>query len=217
MELAVFGVMCLAALGFLIRIGMKANYDQEIRMAAFRRAMAAAQADNGTDADSVGTLYEYLADRQMPDPNDGFMMLPRARTEASAYVEWGDRLTMAYGDGDPSTTTPKGRLTQEHIIVNVNGADTDAIRPGGLRAEDFAESGTFSDGIGPPVVVTAIPRAIDGYTMDNTVGSADITQTRTSSDLSSATNTSSTTRINTKSGDSISSGVSSNSHVHWDY
>src|SRR3989338_5082023 len=77
-ELAVFGSILLAALGFLLRVGMKMNYDQEIRMATFRRALAAAHADNGTDQDAMAVLYYYMSDRQMPDPGDGMMSLPRA-------------------------------------------------------------------------------------------------------------------------------------------
>ncbi len=205
------GVVCLAALGFLIRIGMKANYDQEIRMAAFRRALKAAEVDNGTDQDSLGTLYHYIAARQMPDPNDGFLTLPRGRTEASAFVEWGDRLTMAYGDGDPAIDTSKGRLTQERILVNNNGNEQE------FRSEDFQESGTFSDGIGPPVVVTAIPRLIDTYTVTNTAGGTTITQTTGGSVFTgSSAATSDSTCVNTQGAcTTVSGGAPGKPIVTW--
>src|SRR3989338_1385595 len=103
LELAIFGMVALASLGFLIRVGMQMNYDQEIRMAAFRRALAAAAAYNGTTQDAIAATYHYASDRQMPNPSDGLISLPRSRTEASAFVEWGDRLTFArqdYAGGD---------------------------------------------------------------------------------------------------------------------
>ena len=130
LELAVFGVLALAALGFLIRVGMQANYEQEVRMAAFRRAMAAADALNNVNerdrADAMAVGYHYIVDRQMPDPLDGFMGLTRNRTEASAFVEWGDHLTFAWETpkarlgGDADRKDPRGWKTQPLFLIRQN-------------------------------------------------------------------------------------------------
>lgn len=97
-ELAIFGMVALAALGFLLRVGMTMNYAQEVRMGAFRRCLAAAYEDDHTFNDAVGTTVHYVLNRRMPNPTDGFMTMPRTRTEASCFAEVGDRLTFAFMD-----------------------------------------------------------------------------------------------------------------------
>src|SRR3989338_10090923 len=91
-------------------------------MAAFRRALAAAAADNGTTQDALAVTYHYASDRQMPNPTDGLMTLPRTRTEASAFVEWGQRLTFAHEDTS-GANEDTGRATSQKIIVRSNGAE----------------------------------------------------------------------------------------------
>ena len=133
LELAIFGMVAIAALGFLIRVGMQMNYDQEIRMAAFRRALAAAAADNGTNQDALAVTYYYASDRQMPNPTDGLMTLPRTRTEASAFVEWGQRLTFAHQDYERGDETI-GQATQQKIkqgerLMAVFDQESDVVVP----------------------------------------------------------------------------------------
>ncbi len=202
-ELAVFGTIALAALGFLIRIGMQMNYDQEIRMAAFRKGLAAAAADNGTDEDSLGTLYHYIANRQMPNPTDGFMTMPRSRTEASGFVEWGDRLTYAYdiNSGDA------GRKTQTKYVVRSD--DTERT----FRGSDFAQDIPTIPGVVVNPAFTSITR--DSTTTNTSGGS--ITQGGASTSLTSGTHTTSTTVINTKApgGDTVASNLASGSNVTW--
>lgn len=122
LELAVFGGLTLAALGLLIRIGMQANFDQEIRMGAFRRALAAAAADDhrgpqGDTQDAMSVSYYYMLDRQTPNPSDGFLSLNRARSHASAFVERGRWLTFGYeAPGDPEA----GQRTHPRVLVRLN-------------------------------------------------------------------------------------------------
>lgn len=204
-ELAVFGAIALAALGFLIRVGMRMNYDQEIRMAAFRRSLAAARADNGTWQDALGTLFHQIADRQMPNPSDGFLTLPRTRTEASGFAEWGDRLTFAYDidEGD------RGRLTQPLYVVRSNNTEQR------FRADDFPRDINFRIGrIG--VYIDAF-ESITREASTKNRSNATITQNNTSSGVASNTRTTSSTTVNTRPGvdGRVPSSVSSGTSVSW--
>lgn len=192
-ETAVFGAIAVAALGFLIRVGLRVNYDQEIRMGAFRRALHAAHADNGTDADAVATLYHYIAHRQLPDPEDGSAAMHRVRTAGDGFVVWGDRLTFAYGDGDRAT--PEGRNTQEAVIVR---SDYTQIE---LRAEDFPtdEEAPFAEEL--PGASLATRGLVIQSSLTNT-STGDLVHVGTASGfpdttVSATTSTSSSTTLNT--------------------
>ena len=192
LELAIFGMVAIAALGFLIRVGMQMNYDQEIRMAAFRRALAAAAADNGTTQDAVAVTYHYASDRQMPNPSDGLMSLPRSRTEASAFVEWGDRLTYAYEDrtsGDENA----GHATQQKIIVRSNNAERV------FRQPDFPKP---SDELPDDVRSLFTYKGLVTNSETTNTSSGSLTQTEAGSSLSAGTGTHSTTWVNTEGGSS---------------
>jgi len=180
--------VAIAAIGFLIRVGMKVNFDQEIRMAAFRRALAAAHQDNGTDQDALGTVYHMISHRQMPNPNDGHMTLPRSRTESSGFVEWGDRFTQAYHrDG-----FPEGRNTQPRILVQ-----SDHAAPVEFRMEDFPDD-VVDPNASDDVIFThyATRGIVDESTTTNT-SNATITQNGSWSMLSSNTDTCSSTTVRT--------------------
>jgi hypothetical protein len=145
LELAVFGGLALGALTVLIGAGMMANYKQEIRMATFRRALAAAAADNGTDQDAMGVAFHYMSDRQMPDPQDGFMSLPRVRTEASAFVEWGDRLSFA---------AASRYRTQPRIIVRLNNVEEEVRQSDIGGATLMVTDGTLQNTSGGQITQT---------------------------------------------------------------
>jgi len=203
LELAVFGMIAIAALGFLIRVGMQMNYEQEIRMGAFRRALAAAGGDNvqtlqvtgggPTIQDAMAVTYHYIADRQMPNPSDGFMSLSRSRTEASAFVEWGDRLTFAY-ENPANPASEEGRMTQPRIIVRSNNDEQS------FRQNDFSP-------LPGDVMVTA--GIVGESTTTNTIpaGSTSITQTTTGTTVRSSTSTCSNTVVLTSSEDSVGSCI----------
>ena len=210
LELAVFGALALAALGFLIRVGMSMNYDQEVRMAAFRRALAAAHEDNGTDKDAVATLYYMINNRQMPNPSDGHMTLPRGTSEASAFVEWGDRLTMSYDkDANKTSVSPLGRETQPRIIVRSDNAERE------FRQEDFPDDEVLVNNDDGTVTHIAFRGIVSKATMTNT-SNATIVQTATNTSLQSGTTTCSTTTLNTKAQDTIGSCVNGGAGtVNW--
>jgi len=141
-ELAVFGYVGILALSFIIQMGLRMNYDQEIRMNTFRRTLVDALNDNlpadAKDRDprdgSYATSYHQFRDRQMPNPAGGFGLILRERTAAESDVTWGNYLT--YGSPDLS----KGRSTQQRIFVQVNNSVADCF-PDSERvcyASDFA-------------------------------------------------------------------------------
>lgn len=202
-ELAVFGAVALAALGFLMRIGLRMHFDQEIRMAAFRRGLAAAGADNGTtDADALGTLYYYVASRQMANPNDGYMSLPRTRTEASAFVEWGDRFTYAYdGAGDA------GRKTETLYVVRSNGTEQE------FRASDFPRDETWR--FGPIVFIRHAFTSIVNQGVTTNTSTASIAETGAGSVLNSGTTTCDSTTVMANGGTPVGGCVSSGTSVAW--
>ncbi len=78
-ELAIFGSVMLGALAFLVRVGMTWNFQQEVRIASFRRALATSHNDDakmrGIDGeaetewstgvhDAVATTFLAISDRQ---------------------------------------------------------------------------------------------------------------------------------------------------------
>lgn len=193
LELATLGIVAIAALGFLIRVGMQANFDQEVRMGAFRRALAAADAANhrnATPSDALAVGYYYVLDRQMPDPADGFMGMSRNRSQASAFVEWGDHLTFAYEpsnirkDGDTYQFAPQGRKTQPLFIVRQN----EKVRQ--FRQIDFSNK-EIRDGEG----VGDSRGFAQGYTMKNTVNGT-VTQGPGAGGANTTTTTTTKTTLN---------------------
>lgn len=125
-ELAIFGGITVAAVGFLLRAGLTMNYEQEVRMAAFRRCLHAARGDDSTFDDAVGTSVLVHQSRMSVNPGGG-MSSPRFDTLASAYCVAGDRLTFAYQD-DVADVAPG----QQRMVVYSNAAT-----PVFLRQEDF--------------------------------------------------------------------------------
>lgn len=206
LELAVFGMVTLAALGFLIRLGMQMNHEQEVRMGAFRRALAAARADDGTSQDAMAVAYHLVLDRQMPNPSDGFMTLSRGQTQASAFVEVGDRLTFAYEDpNNPNSLA--GRKTQPRFIVRVNE------REESYRQNDFPADGDLFPG---SVANRAFIRESVSTT---TTPNSTIEQTATASRISSSTQTHSCVVVNTKAaaGEQVCSDIASGTNVTWSH
>ena len=194
LEMAIFGMAALAALGLLIRVGMEMNYNQEVRMGAFRRALAAAASDNDTDEDAMAVAYHYILHRQMPNPSDGYISMPRNRTEASAFAEWGDRLTFAYEVNNDKT---KGRKTQPLYVVRSDGA----MRT--FRQQDWPhDSGNAK----------AFRGFVTASTTSNNV-SGSIAQSGSGSSGNSSTGTSSSTTLG--NGDGIGSSVGSSNGVGW--
>ena len=114
-ELGVFGTLALLALGLMIRAGLSAVHNQEIKMHAFRRALQEAYKDNHPlqFGDSQSATYVQIADRQVPTPTNAGL-IARETTSALGHAVWGMRLT--YGH-------PNFRKSQAHTRVHVNSND----------------------------------------------------------------------------------------------
>ena len=112
LEFAVMASVALLALGLLIQIGLRMNYQQEIEQQTFRRAMRAAVNFDvtGRRPPQAVTYYHYR-DRQMPDPSDGFAMMPRMTTESRSMSVWGKFLSFLARDDD----------SRPRVVVNLNG------------------------------------------------------------------------------------------------
>lgn len=131
-ELAIFGSLALLALAFLIQIGLRQNFQQEIEQTAFRRALRVAHSENKEIVGSLGwntieeesqaISYNYFRNRRLPNPSDGFAVAPRSLTQGSGTVTWGEWLTYLTDDRD----------SQPRIIVNLD--DQQALD---ARSEDF--------------------------------------------------------------------------------
>ena len=83
-ELAIFGSLGLMALTFLIQMGLRLNYQQELQQQTFRRALLMAKCEGdgfkplvecvkrvpgvSDDEESQATVLNQFRDRQMPIP-----------------------------------------------------------------------------------------------------------------------------------------------------
>lgn len=127
-ELASFGAVLLFCLGILIQYGMDANYQQNIQMSAFRRAMKAAYYKSGP-AGSVSIAV--TKDKPIPDPRDPWGLAERKSVSASGSVTW-DSNTQAFYIDDFDEPTQKSDLPRSIIEVN------DTL---GLKKTDFSDAG----------------------------------------------------------------------------
>ena len=120
-EFAIVGSLALLALAFLIQIGLRMNYQQEIEQQTFRRALRVAQ--NEGEEESQAIQYQHFRNRQIPDPSQGFAIMPRTTSQASATVTWGEGLTFLADDRD----------SQPRIIVHLDDTERE------FRSEDLQD------------------------------------------------------------------------------
>lgn len=186
-EFAIIGSLALLALAFLIQIGLRVNYQQEMDQQTFRRAMKIAQSEGSIESASIN--YNQFRDRQLPDPSDGFSMMPRTLTEGTANVIWGEHL--AVGDEDD-------RNSQTRIMFQVN----DALRE--FRDEDFSPR----RGGGSP----SLPHVTQVTRQQNSSGSVQQSDAKTSS---LSTTTTQTTALTLKSSDTVAGAVTSSVDWNW--
>ena len=127
-EFAIIGSTALMALAFLIQIGLRMNYQQEIEQQTFRLALKRAQEEG--DVESEAILYQHIRDREIPDPASEPTIMPRTSTQASSAVTWGEYLTFLADDRD----------SQPRVVVHVNDTRADNFRSG-----DFEGGGAPKD------------------------------------------------------------------------
>ena len=142
-EFAVMASIALMALALLIQVGLRMNYQQEIEQQTFRRALRSSAGYDTTDSQGnpvqnrppQSVTYIHYRDRQIPDPSDGFALMPRMTTEAQSSVVWARFLSFLTGDSESKPRT----------VVNLN----DTIKT--FNADDLT---------GQPSLVSDIDRRI---------------------------------------------------------
>jgi len=187
LEFAIFGSLALFALAFLIQIGLRVNYQQEIDQQTFRRALA--KSDSYSVVEPPGVTYLQFRDRQIPSPADGFAVMPRVATQGAASVVWGTF---------QANTDVDDRDGQYLTVVRVNGTTQE------FRGDE--ERGDFQ---GLPEDAPLISRVNRTLTSRGTVQQTDAA----SSSLSTATDQ--TTTVTLKNNASVSSTVSSGVDWSW--
>jgi hypothetical protein len=100
-EVAVFGAFLLMVLGFLLNAGMSYNYQQEVKMEAYRRAMQMA-AQSSTPK---GQVVQVVKDVHFPDPSDMFALGSREAIQSAGSVFWSNNSSqLDYATPENSTT-----------------------------------------------------------------------------------------------------------------
>lgn len=95
-ELSTFGSALLLVLSFFISYGMRYNYQQDMQMRAFRRALPEAY-NNATRPDASASIV-LVEDRHIPDPRDMFGAGNIVPVQAGAEVIWGNTMQEQYTD-----------------------------------------------------------------------------------------------------------------------
>ncbi len=99
-ELATFGSILLLVLSFLISYGIRYNYQQDMQMAAFRRALS--EAYNGPGRPDASASVVMVEDKHIPDPRDMFGAGSVVSMQAGAEVTWGNTTQDQYDVGNES-------------------------------------------------------------------------------------------------------------------
>jgi hypothetical protein len=125
-ELAFFGTILMLCLAMLLRYGMQANYQQNLQMQAFRKAMKAAYYKTGP---ASNITLAMVKDKSIPDPQDPWGFAERFSTGAGASVAWDTNMQALYIDGFSESPQNKDLPRQ---IIEIN----DTL---GLRDSDLAD------------------------------------------------------------------------------
>lgn len=139
-ELATFGSILLFCLGVLIQYGMEANYQQNLQMQNFRKAMRAAYYKSGPGA---GVSLSRIEDKPIPDPRDPWGVPERRPVSASASVMWDPNAQALYVDR--YSETPDTRDLPRSIIEinNTLGLSEASLNVAGINSID-SNQGAFT-------------------------------------------------------------------------
>lgn len=102
-EVAVFGSFLLLVLGFLLSQGLQYNYQQEVKMEAFRRALRTAAASSISKDHGV----DVRKDVHFPDPSDMFALGQRQVVRSSSAILWSNNSVQL--DYQTPETTPSSQ------------------------------------------------------------------------------------------------------------
>jgi len=127
-EMAVFGSILLLVLGFLLRYGLQYNYQQQVKMDAFRRSMKMAEDSNAPESQQI----MVVKDAQIPNPQDMFGQGERTTIRGSSDILWSNNTTPAdHSDAAslPSVTyifNPDKTFSGSGVYSEVTGSSSSA-------------------------------------------------------------------------------------------
>jgi hypothetical protein len=153
-ELASFGAVLLLCVGMLLQYGMQANYQQNLQMQTFRKAMRVAYYKTGPGSSvSLSSTYH----KGIPDPRDSWGNADRRPISASASVTWDNNLQSMYIDeyGEAPRQSDLARsiieidnIDDAHNTLGLSTTDIDdgAIdnidsNKGAFKTADYGEGG----------------------------------------------------------------------------
>ena len=133
------GTLALSALAFIISLGLGLNHELEMDQENFRAALAT---HNRTFLfePPIAVHYTQFRDRQIPDVEQGFGMMPRTLTHGDVSVTWHDHLYL---------TADQDRVSKPMTVINVNGMTRQ------FRDEDF-------ETLPPGPLITKVNRQFTG-------------------------------------------------------
>lgn len=127
LELATFGSVLLFCLALLIHFGLQMNYQQNVQMQAFRKALKLAYYKQGPNSQASLTM---IKDKPAVDPRDRWGFADRVSIGGSAAVTWSNTLNGVYVN-DISETPDDRDMPRTFIEVNKKtDADNAQIKDG---------------------------------------------------------------------------------------
>jgi hypothetical protein len=147
-ELASFGTILILCLAFLIEYGMRANYEQNMQMQVFRRAMRAAFYKTGPASSVSLTMTK---DKASPDPRDQWGFVERKPVSASAVVTWDSNVNSDYVenyDDAPQQSDLPRSITEINDTLGLKDAhfndsfiDHISSADGAFKTADYGQGG----------------------------------------------------------------------------
>jgi len=141
-ELAVFGSILLLALSFLINYGMRYNYQQDLQMRAFRKALSQAYwptdlaGNKVPDRPDASASVALLEDKHIPDPRDMFGAGSVTPVTGQAEVTWGNTL------GEGYSVTNDAALPRVKYLFNDNSGTNKQEREYTTAGYSFIATGS---------------------------------------------------------------------------
>jgi hypothetical protein len=183
-EMAVFGSILLLVLGFLLRYGLQYNYQQQVKMEAFRRSMKMAADSDASQSQQV----MVVKDAQIPNPQDIFGHGERTTIRGSSDIFWSNNTSgVDYSDAttlpsmtyvfNPDRTFSRGSVYNE--IAGSSSVEKGVTKEYTLARKIYANGaivttgGNKLKGVTDPVMVSDMARAKvyqedDGFTPKST-------------------------------------------------
>lgn len=112
LELAIFGSILLFVLSLLVQYGLSLNYDQNLKMQTFRKALTLARQRADTSRQIELTVVK---DQTIPNPADQFGASETSPYTAQASAAWTEHLNFGYDN------QLKPKVDLPHIDYIING------------------------------------------------------------------------------------------------